>query len=203
MNKVFLYLYPIKDYMKMYVYGNEKKYEEEGTQNPLPVLNETIDKRYREKGYKIVYAMYPDREIYGIDVKDEDKIIYTDITYEEAITYTEEEEENFIFFHYPDATKLLEQLGDVDELVVGGFHETDCVKRVAETAYECGIPTLVDLDLTDLFFLRYKQKEYFDIDNYSLELFKKSVINNKDEERFKENYSSPVYGFYNKGDKKK
>lgn len=50
-------------------------------ENPYKVLNECIQKRYREKGYQIVYAIYPDKNIYGINPLQTDKIIYTDVSF--------------------------------------------------------------------------------------------------------------------------
>ena len=86
----------------------------------------------------------------------------------------------------------------------------DCVKRVAEFALQSGINTLVDLDLTDLFFNVYKQKDYFDMENYSPEKFKMNMISRHgdedtefEERLFHRNYSSPVYGFINHLSKKR
>ena len=86
----------------------------------------------------------------------------------------------------------------------------DCVKRVAEVALSLGIDTLVDLDLTDLFFNVYKQKDYFDMKNYSPERFKINMINSfgddyveLEESLFNRNYSSPVYGFTNQTSKRR
>ena len=85
----------------------------------------------------------------------------------------------------------------------------DCVKRVAEVALEYGINTLVDLDLTDLFFSLYKEKDYFDVENYNPDKFKLRMTSKYGEinidlgERiFDRNYSSPVYGFTKSSGKK-
>lgn len=203
MQKVFLYLYPIKEFMKFFQFRNDKLYDELNIPRPLPILNEAIDKRYRKNGYQIIYALYPDRELYGIEKHDDDKIIYTDITFDEASAIDERgnEKKNFIP-KYPNEKMLIEQLGDIDELIVGGFHALDCVKRLGETALQCNINTLVDLDLTDLFFVLYKEKDYFEIENYNPQRFKEYMINRKgnrftqvQESIFNNNYSSPIYGF--------
>ena len=130
--KVFLYLYPIEEYMRMFMFYNDKMYDTEGIERPLPILNETIDKRYRKNGYQIVYALYPDKKMFGIEKQENDKIIYTDITFSQASAIDEKGniKQNFIP-KYPDELYLLNQLGNVEELVVGGFHSTDCVKKVA------------------------------------------------------------------------
>lgn len=211
MKKVFLYLYPIEEFTKMFLFHDDSLYDEWNIERPLPILNDTINKRYREKGYQVVYALYPDKELYGIQKKIEDLIIYTDILFSEASAYDENgnEKNNFVP-KYPNERLLLEQLGTVDKLVVGGYHAMDCVKRVAEEALELGIDTLVDLDLTDLFFNIYKQKDYFSIENYSPENFKINMINRFGDKRtefeerlFNKNYSSPVYGFVNESSKRR
>lgn len=99
---------------------------------------------------------------------------------------------------------LLRQLGDVDELVVGGYHAMDCVRRVVEVSMQNGTNTLVDLDLTDLFFNLYDKKNYFIINSYSPSRFKEYMINKRgpediefSERIFNRNYDSPVYGFSN------
>ena len=210
MKKVFLYLYPIKEFMKFFQFRNDKMYDELNIPRPLPILNEAIDKRYRSKGYEIVFVLYPDRELFVLDKYEEDKIIYTDITFEEASAIDERGNVKKDFIpKYPNESLLIEQLGTIDELVVGGFHAMDCVKRVAEVALEYGINTLVDLDLTDLFFSLYKEKDYFDVENYNPDKFKLRMTSKYGEinidlgERiFDRNYSSPVYGFTKSSGKK-
>ena len=210
MRKIFLYLYPIKEFTNMFLFHDDRLYDEWNVDRPLPILNETINRRYREKGYQIVFALYPDRDLYGIEQRNGDKIIYTDIPFSEASAYDENgnEKKNFIP-KYPNESMLIEQLGNVDELVVGGYHAMDCVRRVAEIALQRGISTLVDLDLTDLFFNLYKQKDYFDIENYSPERFKENMISRHgneftefEERLFNRNYSSPVYGFQKQSNRK-
>ncbi len=211
MKKVFLYLYPIEEFTKMFLFHNDFLYDEWGVERPLPILNNTINRRYREKGYQVVFALYPDRDLYGIQKKDEDRIIYTDISFDEASAYDAKGNEKKDFVpKYPNEMLLIEQLGYVDELVVGGYHVMDCVKRVAESALQSGIDTLVDIDLTDLFFNVYRHKDYFDMDSYSPEKFKMYMIHNfKDEDPefaeglFNRNYSSPVYGFTTQLNKRK
>ena len=211
MRKVFLYLYPIKEFINMFLFHDDKLYDEWHIDRPLPILNETINRRYREKGYQIIFALYPDRDLYGIEQRNGDKIIYTDIPFSEVSAYDEKgnKKKNFVP-KYPNENLLLDQLGDIDELVVGGYHANDCVRRVAEAALQKGISTLVDLDLTELFFYLYKQKNYFDIENYSPERFK---INNliichgndyteSDIDWFDKSYSSPVYGFMKQSNKR-
>lgn len=204
MRKVFLYLYPIEEYIKMFLFYNDERYDHLNIKRPLPILNETITKRYREKGYEVMFALYPDKEIFGIDLKENDKIIYTDVRFTDATGYnpdgSEKEEKDII---YPSEYFLLEQVGKCDELRIGGFHYSDCVKRVAEVARKFGTNTLVDLDLTDLFFNVYRREDYFKMSEYIperyLEYYMKLARSEGEIPRyiistFRRNYGSPVYG---------
>ena len=201
-NKVFLYLYPIKEYTKIFLYSEDDR----NIKKSLTILNECIQKRYRDKGYQVVFVLYPDKNIFGIIPKTEDKVILTDITFEEASAYDSNgtHKKNFVP-KYPNEKLLLNQLGNIDELVVSGYHFKDCVKRVGEVALNMGINTIIDLDLTDLFFSLYKDDEYFQIDQYDPKRYKeywqrklkqqgfeKEFI----ERQFQRMYENPIYGFY-------
>ena len=199
MQKVFLYLYPIEEYTK--VFEND---------NSLAVLNECIQKRYRKKGYQVIFALYPDKNLYGVIPQPNDRIIYTDITFKEASGYNEDgtkkEAKNI---KYPNEQYLINQLGFVDKIVIGGYHAQDCVRRVCECALDCGINSIIDLDMTDFFFHLYKNKDYFKIEEYSPIRYKEHMINKMNmygdefaERIFNRNYSSPAYGF-NKEENKK
>lgn len=188
MEKIFLFLYPIKEYFNPLTKDN----------NSLVILNETIKKRYKGKGYKIICIQYPDKEIYGIDKKIINNVIYTDISFKEHVTKTKDGN-----YKYPNEKLILKELINSSEIIIGGFHYEDCVKRVGEQALELGLNCIVDIDLTDLFFNLYNT-EYFDQCNYTPQNFKEYMINKinryNDElaqRIFKRNYSSPVYGIYN------
>lgn len=203
MKKVFLYLYPIEEYTKMFLFSNDVLYDEWNVKRPLPILNECIQKRYRDKGYQVIFALYPDKEMFGIEQKEEDKIIYTDILFAEnsAIDENGKDKQNFIP-KYPNEQLLIKQVGNVEELVIGGYHCSDCVRRVGERALLMGINTIIDLDLTDLFFNLYTREEYFKIEEYSPKKYKEYVLNEAErcgekfaERNFNNMYSSLVYGF--------
>lgn len=204
MQKIFLYLYPIREYNHSFEFS-EEYIQEMKIESPYKVLNECIQKRYREKGYQIVYAIYPDKNIYGINPLQTDKIIYTDVSFKQASSYNQDGSGKQVKdIKYPSEKYLIEQLGKIDEIVIGGFHFSDCVKKVAEYCYQNGIPTLVDLDLTDLFFNVYHKKDYFKIDEYNPQNYKNYVLlnnrfGNKEmaERLFQRNYNSPVYEFEN------
>lgn len=210
MNKVFLYLYPIEEFSKTFYLGNEY-YDQIKVRRPFDVLNEAIQKRYRDNGFQVVFVLYPDKDIFGILPKKEDKIIYTDIPFVSASEYKLESiKKNDIEIKYPNEQALISQLGNVQELVVGGYHAQDCVKRVSEVALSNGINTIIDLDMTDLFFNLYRKEDYFCLESYSPEHFKnymleklKTYDDEVAEELFNRNYQSEAYGFKNTSKKQK
>ena len=203
MKKVFLYLYPIKEYTEMFLLSEDNLYEEWNIKRPLPILNNCIQKRYRDNGYQVVFVLYPDKDIFGLIPKEEDQIIYTDILFSEASKVDENKNIKKDFKpKYPNEQLLLSQLGDVEELVIGGYHAQDCVKRIGEQAIENGINTIIDLDMTDFFFQLYRQEEYFRVEQYDPSRYKTYAFSKAKrygekfiERKFEEVYSSKAYGF--------
>lgn len=111
--------------------------------------------------------------MFGIIPQRKDKIILTDVTFDEASAYYGDgtKKKNFVP-RYPNEQLLLNQLGNIDELVIGGYHFNDCVKRIGEIALDIGIDTTIDLDLTDLFYSLYRYEEYFQIEQYDPKRYK-------------------------------
>ncbi len=93
-----------------------------------------------------------------------------------AIDENREEKKDFTP-KYPNEQLLIKQLGDIEELVIGGYHFDSCVKSIGEVALAMGINTIVDLDLTDLFFNLYDQEDYFNIEEYSPKRYKEYRLN--------------------------
>lgn len=117
------------------------------------ILAEMIDVRYRRKGYRIAWLLFgrqdnPARP----DLKPIDARLGVDVRNDLVLSagITRKRHAKFI---YPCPIPVLRALDPVRELVLGGFHLTDCVDRVARAAHARGTPTIVDEDLTDWFFL--------------------------------------------------
>lgn len=204
MKKIFLYLFPIKEYTSIFLLDDDILYDKWNVPRPLPILNECIQKRYRELGYEIVFVTYPDREIFGINQNKEDTIITTDITFDEnsAIDSLGNEKKNFIP-KYPNIKNIIDYLGEVKSIVVGGYHYNDCVKRLAKFSHDKGIDTTIDLELTDIFFSVYRHQEYFKIDEYDKNRFMTHMMSDDIYfgydvalKQFKLMYSDPIYGFF-------
>ena len=203
MRKVFLYLYPIYDYYKIYLYDNDKTYEYFNRERPFPVMNKAIDLRYRQNGYDIYYLLYSDSDMYGLEQIPGDRIIRSNICFEDSTPYNADGtcKDDFVY-KYTDPNYVFDLIGDFDELVVGGNHAMDCVKRMAEAALSRGISSLVDLDLTDFFFMLYWKRDYFDIAEYSPSRYKEFALLKRGEKNyeltkriFERSFASLVYGF--------
>lgn len=124
-------------------------------------LNKSINKRYRENGFGINFLLFDRHDICSfIEKHSEDEVFYSGLDFKTHITQREDGT-----YPYPNPNYIVNQLGDVSELRLAGFHMWDCVDKVASTAFEKGISTLVDEDLTEFFHYRCKQ-DYFRVDNY-------------------------------------
>jgi hypothetical protein len=154
--KSFVFLYPIPEYFKAEIQrwgwrvgdGFKEKYSR--------MLNQCIDARYRQKGFEICYAIFDNHEISDIvNLQPDDKIIPVGIDFK---THTADPPV------YPDPDIILAKLGN--PLRIGGFHMWDCVQKVAQRAYEKGIDTLVDEDLTEFFAFKVGWHDSFAIDRY-------------------------------------
>ena len=108
-------------------------------------LNACIDKRYRQQGYNVFFALLDGTKISDVvDVKHNDRIIYVGMD-----TKTHRNQRQDGSYPYPDNDKILAQLGNIWKLTISGFHMWDCVEKVAKASHDKGIHTIVDEDLTE------------------------------------------------------
>lgn len=146
--KALLFLYPIKEYFESSI---------QLSRNPdcqPNRLNQIIEKRYREKGFRIFWVMFanpsdlekPDltRISKHIRPAKQDKFLSSGVTFENHVNNKKYPNPKFIFVQLPIGIK---------EVVVGGFHQGDCVDKIARAAYRIGVPTFVEEDITEMFFL--------------------------------------------------
>ncbi len=147
--KQFIFLYPIPPIINFEIenHWHSKKSVEAFREKYKSVLNACIDVRYRQKGFGINYAIFNDTSVSDvIQFQPNDKIIKVGLDYKVHTTKQSDGE-----YLYPNQDYILNQLGDMKILRVAGFHMWDCVERLAKRAYERGIDTLVDEDLTEFF----------------------------------------------------
>lgn len=156
--KIMLFLFPIEEYIKMLC---------EDRPEVLDLLNESINTRYREKGYNIVFLTFKNKPIYGVNIFPNDKIIESNITFEEHITPIEKDENGKDKYQYSSNDYIEKSIGNFEELIVCGFHVQDCVMRVANHFYNINHNTLVDEELTN-FFGTLSRRFYFNPAKYNL-----------------------------------
>ena len=202
MSKIFLYMYPIKENVRS-CFASSGFYNEI---SPYKVLNECIQKRYKDKGYSVLCVVYKDKEdVYGIKKEIIDQTISLDIDYNEEYSYDKSNYKE----KCNNARNIIQKLGeDIEEVVVGGYYAMDMVSITTQAAVDAGINAIVDLDLTDYFASLYKQKgfkiEEYDPYNFKelwLERAKEKYRNDwgrwkeRIEEDFDQHFLNPIFGF--------
>lgn len=150
--KAFIFLYPISQYFDSCLVDHLRPSKD--ANNNFRRINDIIDTRYRQKDYKIFWLIFskennpwePDLSLVSdyIRIDKEDEIIAVGISFNKHISDYVYPEHDFIFNQMPEITKA----------IVGGFHQWDCVNKIAKYIHEKGIPVLVDEDTTELFFTR-------------------------------------------------
>lgn len=149
--KTFLFLYPIKEYID----DQRERYRRVEDRFPIPRLWDIVDARYRKNGFIVYWLLFgemknPSRpdysQLYSQDIINEgDRVISCGVPFE---THVSEK-------IYPNSKKILAKLlRPMEQLVIGGFHQWDCVSRVAECAFRQGINTFIDDDTTEMLFCR-------------------------------------------------
>lgn len=184
--KIFLFLYPIKPYIEHEVrnwFWRDKNID------PLCRLNELVEIRYRQRGYRIFWLVFSvhghrkkiDQQLISprIVIKEQDQIIPAGVFWH---SHTCKELKKHI---YPSPAHILQQLPtNTKEISIGGFHQYDCVGRVARYVYRHSIPVMVDEDLTDYYFKRMRaEKNIPDTrEEYTAEAF--GVLNTTDDNQY-------------------
>lgn len=137
--KVYLFLFPTRWYVE-----TSMTFSTTFTLRNLCVdrLNQIIDARYRQNDYQVYWVLFP-----GLDGQPNGDLISEHIeihSQDRLITSTIDQLPGQIIKQLPDG---------IDRLVLGGFHQWDCVDKVAAAVYSSGINTFVDEDTTELFFV--------------------------------------------------
>lgn len=149
--KVFLFLYPIEQYFSN---SSNQHVLRRIRERRLSVryLNDIIQERYRKKGYQVAWMFFggladthvPDTSLLShyVDTKDGDIFVSSGVAYEGKEGHRPNPQ--FVFSQLPQK---------ITHLVLGGFHQWDCVDKVGRFVHERGIPVVVDEDTTDHFLI--------------------------------------------------
>lgn len=113
-----------------------------------------IDTRYRNKGYEIDWLLFSNPHNYEQpdlnSVEERVGILEKDRKLVAGISWNDMTRGGM----HPDSDYVLSQLPNVEKLVLGGFHQADCVDKIASAAIKKGISVILDEDTTDYFLLR-------------------------------------------------
>jgi len=147
MKKQYLFLYPVREYFEALGWG-----EHYCNPNAISNLMNIIDARYRNQEYGINWLLFSqnaDNSLPDLDhvpeeigIQRNDRLIVAGVSFDEHTT-------NLV---YPGPNYILNQLDPHLRLVLGGFHQDDCVNKVAAVSYRRGVDTFVDEDTTHLGF---------------------------------------------------
>ena len=148
----YLFLFPIKEYFRPCIEWYGASFEVNGCEPEH--INEIIDARYRKKGYRVYWLMFSqDSNTLKPDlsgISSSIRIHGRDTILAAGVSFRKHAREKAYFA--PDF--VLDQVPRPDKLVVGGFHQWDCVDKIAMASYGRGIDTFVDEDTTESFFPR-------------------------------------------------
>lgn len=153
--KEFLFLYPVTPFLDYCLRLGTRENRRYHLADALcDRFNDIIEARYRQRGFSVNWLMFsqddqaqnPDLTLKAEEIafNNEDRILTSGVSFKRLVEDKQ----------YPDFEYILSQLPEpVDRLVVGGFHQWDCVDMLAAEAYKRGIPTIVDEDTTDVYFV--------------------------------------------------
>ncbi len=146
----YLFLFPIRPFIDSSL--DSCAFERKG--HSPSELFELIDARYREAGYAINWLLFSkDDNLSEPDISqipNYAKFHKKDNILNAGISFNSHIHEKI----YANPDYVLNQLPSHDKIIIGGFHQWDCVDKVAKASYENGMNTLVDEDTTDLFFAK-------------------------------------------------
>lgn len=149
--KQYVFLFPITGFVESAIRLTKDIYEKKFGKKDFPVyIDEIIEARYRDNDYEITWVFYRKNE-------ENHTVPYLEETSKRLNVMDGDRKISNGFKQptlMPNAHYILGQLPEHDRLVLGGFHQFDCVDRVAKLSHERGIDTFVDEDTTDLYFVR-------------------------------------------------
>lgn len=159
--KVFIFLYPVKEYINQFLEIDAKnaRVHMPGSdlyiKNRLEVykpryINDLITARYRNNGFQVAW-LFPGCGAGFQTACVSDKSEHVDILPGDLIL------PSFVDLgKHADAKRVLQSLmidkSIIDEVVLGGYHQWDCVDNLASWFHYYGVTVRVDEDLTEFYY---------------------------------------------------
>ncbi len=152
--KIYLFLYPIKKYFE-YSFSEVATILQENNLTPRRI-DQIIDTRYRQNNFQIIWLVFADT-IHDqknnclnsispyITIHKNDIILKSELTFSqmEKSLYPQEK----IIYE-----KIVKLTGPIEKITLGGFHQNDCVEKIAKCFHNLDIYTQIDEETTELFF---------------------------------------------------
>lgn len=110
-------------------------------------INRAVQERYRDRGYDVHWVLFAEHQPSPlIEILPQDNIISADISFK---THTTKRPDGT--YQYADTQQIIRHVRPYQDVVVTGYHVSDCVDRIAAATHAAGHQTLVDEDLTENF----------------------------------------------------
>ena len=110
-------------------------------------MNRAIEERYRNNGYQVHWVMFAQHQFSPLIIRrSTDRVIEVELTFQQ---HTSKKADGT--YPYPNADNIVQNLEDIAEVVVAGYHAHDCVDKIAAAAHAAGHTTLIDEELTHFF----------------------------------------------------
>lgn len=181
MKKAFILLFPQKEYLTL-------------GQSNTQLFNDCIKQRYKDKGYDFFLVKFKGSDL-GFITEKPNTVIEVNISFEESNIYSSKS------WKYADFKNIAKQLKikDYSNVVIGGFHCFDCVQKLATETYKFNKNTLIDTDLTELFWNVAKYQKNWDIKHFRPEQKLERALFNADIpstilNKVFERYKNPILG---------
>jgi hypothetical protein len=152
----YLFVFPHKAYLDFEWKNNKDAMQSKARGITPAYLNDIIHARYRKKGFTVNWLLFGNNDepwdpaLGGVSpwlhIEQDDRVLCAGITYYEMTTSDFDEKMDFA------SSPVIANLPKLERLVLGGFHQDDCVEKVAKAAHSRGIDVRTDEDTTQFFF---------------------------------------------------
>ena len=171
--KLVVFLFPSKAFTSLQEDFVREEFDENFRINS--VFDKILQDRYLDNGYDFAVATYQDEGISGITIHPS-KVVRSEFAHDDFYRA----DEQTIMQRYSKMATSLDTI-KYDEVIVGGYHSTDCVAKLTRAINQISNNASIDVEMTNEFInLVFNMDSKYNITGYSEDFDYK----NRDEERF-------------------